>query len=197
MFTGIIRHKGIISKIIPEGKNLRFVIESTLASKIRVDESISHNGVCLTITNLDTKTYEVTAVEETICKTNLGHLRVGDEINLEQAMKLGDRLDGHMVQGHIDALAVCSEIKDRDGSFEMTFRLIIPHNGLLIEKGSIAVNGVSLTCYNISPDSFCISVIPFTWEHTNLRLLKLQDKVNIEYDMLGKYIHSLYKFRTP
>lgn len=195
MFTGIIRHTGIVEQIINDAENRHFIIHSPLASLLHPDESVCHNGVCLTVVKCMERSYQVTAVQETLSRTNLRDVVIGDHINLEQAMKLSDRLDGHLVQGHVDTMAVCSEILDQGGSYQLTFRLGAPHKGLVIEKGSICVNGVSLTCFNVTTDSFAVAIIPFTWEHTNLKNLKEGQKVNIEFDLIGKYVLSANQYK--
>jgi riboflavin synthase len=188
MFTGIIRHTGVVEEIINDEENRHFIIQSPLTSLLHPDESVCHNGVCLTIVKCLGKSYQVTAVLETLNRTNLRDWVIGGLINLEQAMKLSDRLDGHLVQGHIDTMAVCTAIIDQGGSYQLIFSLDTHHKGLVIEKGSICVNGVSLTCYDVTENKFTVSIIPYTWDHTNLKKLKVGDKVNIEFDLIGKYV---------
>ena len=194
MFTGIIEAFGKLRKVEKEGANCIFTVESVISHELKVDQSLSHNGVCLTVANLvSNNSYQVVAVPETLQRSNLGLVSTGDLINLERAMILGGRLDGHLVQGHVDQTAVCEQIKELDGSWEYKFRFVDTPNHKLIEKGSICVNGVSLTCYNIRQLSFQISIIPYTYHHTNFQNLKPEDIVNIEFDMVGKYIEASMK----
>jgi len=196
MFTGIIQELGEIKEISTSGSNRTFFIESSLASKVKVDESVAHNGVCLTIEETNSRIYKVTAIEETIAKTNAGHWKVGDSINLEQAMQLNDRLDGHLVQGHVDGTGVCLTKSDKDGSVEFTFEFERTFAPLIIEKGSICVNGVSLTAFHVSENRFTVAIIPHTFSHTNFKYLKETDVVNLEFDMLGKYVQRILKLES-
>lgn len=190
MFTGIIEAFGLVTATQVQGDNRVFTIESDIAGELKVDQSVSHNGVCLTVSSLvSPERYQVTAVPETLQRSNLGALAPGDLVNLERAMVLGGRLDGHLVQGHVDQTATCKHIKELDGSWEFVFEYESNHP--LIEKGSICVNGVSLTCYNISANSFQVSIIPYTFEHTNFKYLQPGDQVNLEFDMIGKYVQRL------
>ena len=192
MFTGIIETFGIVSATDVEGDNRIFTIESKIARELKVDQSVSHNGVCLTVSSLaGPERYQVTAVPETLRRSNLGALSPGDQVNLERAMVLGGRLDGHLVQGHVDQTATCKQIKELDGSWEFVFEYDPGSKHPLIEKGSVCVNGVSLTCYDISADSFQVSIIPYTYEHTNFKNLRPGDQVNLEFDMIGKYVQAL------
>ena len=177
MFTGIIEKIGKVVKITPKAKNIHFFIESELASELKIDQSVAHNGVCLTVVSIENQVYEVVAIDETLQKTNLSTWKVGDAINLERAMKLGDRLDGHIVQGHVDQTAVCKSVEEVHGSGNIT-----------IEKGSITVNGVSLTVVNSQKGIFSVAVIPYTFEHTNFQFIKENSLVNLEFDVIGKYI---------
>lgn len=196
MFTGIIKDLGEIKQISTAGSNRTFLIESSLVSQVRVDESIAHNGICLTIEEIKNKMYKVTAIEETIKKTNAGQWKKGDLINLEQAMKLNDRLDGHIVQGHVDATGVCVNKTDKNGSVEFTFTFDKTFAPLIIEKGSICVNGVSLTAFNVNEDDFSVAIIPYTFSHTNFRSTKEKDLVNLEFDLLGKYVARIESIRA-
>lgn len=190
MFTGIIEAFGIINEVEDSGDNRVFTIQSDIASELKVDQSLSHNGVCLTVSSLlSPDRYQVVAVPETLRRSNLGKLSKGDLVNLERAMVLGGRLDGHLVQGHVDQTAICETIHELDGSWEFVFKYEPTHP--IIEKGSICVNGVSLTCYNLTKDTFQVSVIPYTYENTNFRQLQPGKLVNLEFDMIGKYVQVL------
>ena len=191
MFTGIIEELGIIEKISIHEGNRSFYIKSNLGSKLKVDESVSHNGICLTVEAIRSDVYQVTAVKETLSKTNSLLWKPDDLINLERAMLMNGRLDGHLVQGHVDDTAQCIQIEDEKGSKEFTFRYQESFAALLIEKGSICINGVSLTIFNLKNDTFKVTIIPFTMEHTNFKTLKKNDIVNIEFDILGKYVQRM------
>lgn len=191
MFTGIIETLGTISEIQREGDNLHLEIQSNISNELSVDQSVSHNGICLTVVEVRAESYVVTAVKETLEKTNLGELKVGSLVNLERAMKLGDRLDGHIVQGHVDEIGICTEIREANGSWYFTFSYNSEHKNITIEKGSITVNGVSLTVVNSKDDEFSVAIIPYTFEHTNFRQLKKGDTVNLEFDVVGKYVKRL------
>lgn len=188
MFTGIIESLGKIEKININGANKTFAISSALHSELKIDQSLSHNGVCLTVENLEVNTYNVTAVAETLSKTNMGNLEVGDLINLERCMLFNGRLDGHIVQGHVDSTAVCSNVIEMDGSWQFNFTFNDAFAPLIIEKGSICINGISLTAFNVTKNSFSVAIIPFTFNHTNICFLNPGDEVNIEFDILGKYL---------
>jgi riboflavin synthase len=188
MFTGIIKDLGKIKEISTSGTNRTFFIESSLAPNLNADESLAHNGVCLTVEEIKNNIYKVTAIEETIKKTNVGKWEKGDLVNLEQAMQLNDRLDGHIVQGHVDGTAVCTNKSDKEGSVEFTFQFDTSFAPLIIEKGSICVNGVSLTAFNVTHNHFTVAIIPYTFSHTNFQSLKEEDIVNLEFDILGKYV---------
>lgn len=191
MFTGIIESLGEVRKIAKEKDNIHLTVKSSFTSELKVDQSVAHNGVCLTVVDIQNDEYTVTAIKETIAKTALGSLGVGEKINLERAMKLGDRLDGHIVQGHVDETGVCSSIIEQNGSTVFTFTYNPQSNNLTIEKGSITVNGVSLTVVNSKEYEFSVAIIPFTKEHTTFNQLKKGDKVNLEFDVLGKYVVKL------
>ena len=188
MFTGIIEATGHIKQIIASGTNKTFWIESPLSHQLKVDQSIAHNGVCLTVEAVQDNSHQVTAIQETLDKTALGSWKVGAVVNLEQSLLPSSRLDGHFVQGHVDTTGTCENIKDKDGSTEFTFSFPKKFAPLVIEKGSIALNGISLTIFDVKKHSFTVAIIPYTWEHTNLQYLKKEDKVNLEFDMVGKYI---------
>lgn len=190
MFTGIIESLGIIKNIEKEGTNLHLTLESELSPELKIDQSISHNGICLTVVKIEETQYTVTAIDETLQKTNLNTLQINDSVNLERCMRLGDRLDGHMVQGHVDQTAQLINLKEKDGSFILTFHYQNQYNYSTVEKGSICLNGISLTVFDSKEEEFSVAIIPYTWEHTNLHQLKKGDAVNIEFDILGKYISN-------
>ena len=192
MFTGIVESLGKITNINLAEGNVDFTIKSSISKELKIDQSVSHNGVCLTVVARDNKFYTVTAIKETLEKTNLGLLKVGDLVNFERAMQLGSRLDGHIVQGHVDQTAKCIATEALDGSWKYTFEYdSIPEN-ITIEKGSITVNGVSLTVVNSKNNSFSVAIIPYTYENTNFKDLKVGKIVNLEFDLIGKYISKLY-----
>ena len=188
MFTGIVEKIGRVTKISLQDKNRHFFIESELAPELKIDQSVAHNGVCLTVVGIEGKVYEVVAIDETLQKTSLGTWQVGDRVNLERAMKLGDRLDGHIVQGHVDQTGLCHSIEDAQGSRVFTFHYDPSVGNMTIEKGSITVNGVSLTVVGSQKGVFSVAVIPYTYEHTSFHTLKVGDKVNLEFDVIGKYV---------
>lgn len=196
MFTGIIKDLGEIKKISTIGSNQTFTIESSLAAQLKVDESVAHSGICLTVEEIKDSTYKVTAIEETLKKTNAGEWKPGELVNLEQAMQLNDRLDGHIVQGHVDGTGICLEKTDKNGSVEFTFQFDSSFAPLLIEKGSICVNGVSLTAFNVTNNQFTVAIIPYTFTHTNFQSLKEKDIVNLEFDILGKYVARIENIRS-
>lgn len=188
MFTGIIEDIGIIKDIKKNGANLTFQIKSNLASEADIDDSISCNGICLTIEQINKDILTFTAVSETISKTNAGLWKIDDHINLERTLKYNGRIDGHLVQGHVDGTGICIGINPANGSHELTFLFDKKFNSLIIEKGSICINGTSLTAFDVNNDSFKVAIIPFTWSHTNFQYLKENTQVNLEFDMVGKYI---------
>lgn len=194
MFTGIIEEIGKITKIEPSGKNLNFTIQAHMAPELKIDQSVAHNGVCLTVVEKTDSTYMVTAIKETLEKTNLGNLNNGDPVNLERGMELGDRLDGHIVQGHVDQTAICKKIIKEEGSWRFTFEYDEKQGNITIEKGSITVNGVSLTVVDSRKKEFSVAIIPYTFEHTTFKNLKEKDKVNLEFDVIGKYVKRLQGF---
>ncbi|MGK0386359.1 MAG: riboflavin synthase [Patiriisocius sp.] len=191
MFTGIIESLGKIKSLTTEGDNLHIEVASSLTPALKVDQSVAHNGVCLTVVSLTETTYTVTAIKETLDKTNIGQLKTGTLVNLERAMKLGDRLDGHIVQGHVDQTAICKEIKEEAGSWVFTFAYDASLNNITIEKGSATVNGVSLTVVNSKPNAFSVAIIPYTYEHTNFNTFIAGTLVNLEFDVIGKYVKRI------
>ena len=188
MFTGIIESLGKITNVKADRGNIDFTIESEISKELKIDQSVSHNGVCLTVTEKSDNTHTVTAVKETLDKSSLKNFSVDDLINLERAMKLGERLDGHLVQGHVDGVAKCISVSVNDGSWIYQFEFDVKNEMLLIEKGSICINGVSLTVFDIVKNTFKVTIIPYTYENTSFKKLKEGDMVNIEFDMIGKYL---------
>lgn len=188
MFTGIIETTGLVKELEKNGSNVSFWIESSIAHELKIDQSVSHNGVCLTVEAIAGNKYKVTAIEETLLKTNFCLLQVNNLINLERSMRLNERLDGHLVQGHVDCTGKCIAIEKKEGSWEYSFIIYPEFSPLIVEKGSIALNGISLTIFNITQTSFTIAIIPYTFEHTNINQLKIEDMVNIEFDVIGKYV---------
>ena len=188
MFTGIIESVAIVADIIGEGSNMHFIMACNIAAELKPDQSVAHSGVCLTVVELLDDQYKVTAVAETLAKTNLGSWRKGDKINIERSLKVGDRLDGHFVQGHVDTTATCIERQSLEGSWLFRFRFPEQFAALVIEKGSICVNGVSLTAFNVGRDEFTVAIIPYTYEHTNFHTIDAGREVNVEFDVLGKYL---------
>jgi riboflavin synthase len=195
MFTGIIETLGTIQEIRKENDNLHITVASSITEELKIDQSVAHNGVCLTVVALNKNNYTVTAIRETIEKTNLGEWKVGDLVNLERAMKLGDRLDGHIVQGHVDQIGICKSIKEANGSWYYTFEYDEKLNNLTIEKGSITINGVSLTVVNSLKNEFSVAIIPYTHEHTNFKHFEVGTKINLEFDVIGKYVSKLYSLK--
>jgi riboflavin synthase len=192
MFTGIIETLGIIKDLKKEGENLHITINSSITNELKIDQSVAHNGVCLTVVAIENDNYTVTAIKETIDKTNLGEWKLDDVVNLERAMKLGDRLDGHIVQGHVDQTGICKAIEEANGSWYFTFEYNKDLNNLTIEKGSITVNGVSLTVVNSKTNEFSVAIIPYTYEHTNFKSFEVGTKINLEFDVIGKYVSKLH-----
>lgn len=188
MFTGIIESLGKVHQIETKGTNKTFWIESSLTSKLKIDQSLSHNGVCLTVEETKDNLHRVTAIEETLEKSNLGVWQPGDLVNLERCMPMNGRLDGHIVQGHVDTVAECIDRVDKNGSWEYTFRFPKKFSHLVIEKGSISLNGISLTIFNVKKSKFDIAIIPYTFEHTNIQSVEKGSKVNLEFDIIGKYV---------
>jgi len=191
MFTGIIENTGIISDISTIGTNKTFWIQSTLSSELKVDQSVSHNGVCLTVEAIQQNTYQVTAIVETLQKTNLNSWALGSEINLERCMLMNGRLDGHIVQGHVDCTATCISVTEKNGSWEYQFNFDKRFAHLVIEKGSVSINGISLTCFEVTNDTFKVAIIPYTYNHTNIKHIQAESLVNIEFDLIGKYVSRM------
>ncbi len=193
MFTGIIESTGTVEKIENKGKNIELTLSSSLSSELKIDESLSHNGVCLTVTKCDKSFYTVTIIHESLKKTNFFDIKVGSQVNLERSLKMNGRLDGHIVQGHIDCIGKCLNKVDQDNSWLFTFQFSEKFSSLIIEKGSICINGISLTCFDISKNNFTVAIIPHTFENTNFKFLNVGDIVNLEFDILGKYINKIIK----
>ena len=191
MFTGIIETLGTVKNVVKEQENVHLTIESAITAELKVDQSVAHNGVCLTVVDINNNEYTVTAIKETLDKTTIGNLKASDIVNLERAMKLGDRLDGHIVQGHVDETGICTNIKDENGSTIYTFEYNSDKNNVTIEKGSITINGVSLTVIDAINSGFSVAIIPYTWENTTFKTLQIGDTVNLEFDVIGKYVARL------
>jgi riboflavin synthase len=191
MFTGIIEKTGVITEITTNGTNKTFWVSSPLSNELRIDQSLSHNGVCLTVEEVLADSHRVTAIEETLTKTNAGQWQAGSIVNLERCMQLNGRLDGHIVQGHVDATAKCIAIIEKEGSWEYTFSFTAAFSALVIEKGSITINGISLTLFNVGDTSFSVAVIPYTYNNTNINTVKKGDVVNVEFDVVGKYVQRM------
>lgn len=193
MFTGIIEALGTVSKVQRVGGNCHFCIESTISNQLTADQSVSHNGVCLTVTKVEGKTHWVTAIDETLQKSTLGRLRIGDSVNLERCMVANGRFDGHIVQGHVDQTGIVKSVKEADGSWIFDFEYDPAPGNITVEKGSISINGVSLTCFNSIHGGFTVAIIPYTYQHTNFNTLIKGDSVNLEFDIIGKYVQKLLK----
>lgn len=191
MFTGIIEELGVVTNIKKDQENLHITVKSGISNELKIDQSLSHNGICLTVVDLNTDSHTVTAIKETLNKSNISDLIVGSRINLERAMKMGARLDGHIVQGHVDQIGKCTNVIETKGSWFYTFEYDSSFNNLTIEKGSITINGVSLTVVDSKDNSFSVAIIPFTYEHTNFHEIKIGDYVNLEFDVIGKYVAKL------
>jgi riboflavin synthase len=189
MFTGIIEQLGTIQQIEKEQDNIHFYVKSAFTNELKIDQSVAHNGVCLTVVDIKDSIYKVTAIQETLNKTNLASWEVGTKVNLERCMLMNGRLDGHIVQGHVDSTAICSSIEDQNGSWKYTFSYHSDYT--MVEKGSVTVNGVSLTVVDSKDKEFSVCIIPFTYEHTNFHKLKINDLVNLEFDIIGKYVAKL------
>tara|TARA_B100000795_G_C22802865_1_gene442894 strand:+ start:971 stop:1561 length:591 start_codon:yes stop_codon:yes gene_type:complete len=192
MFTGIIEGLGRVNKIERDGDNVNFTLASDFSNELKVDQSLSHNGVCLTVVEISGKEYTVTAIDETLKKTNLGDLTVGAVVNLERCMKLGDRLDGHIVQGHVDQTGKVVSLDELDGSWKFTFEYDLSANNITVEKGSVTINGVSLTVVDSGDNTFSVCIIPYTFQHTNFQDFKIGTLVNLEFDIVGKYLTKLH-----
>ena len=195
MFTGIIESTGRIQSIITEGSNKIFWVVSPISNQLSIDQSVSHNGVCLTVEEIKDGMHRVTAIDETLNKTSLGTWIEGCSINLERCMQMNGRLDGHIVQGHVDTAGVCTSVIEKDGSWEYSFETDKKYAGLIIEKGSISLNGISLTIFNVTDEGFSVAIIPYTYNHTSMRHLQISEKVNIEFDMIGKYVSRLMQLK--
>ena len=191
MFTGIIEELGVVKQLDQELDNLHITVKSNFTQELQIDQSVAHNGVCLTVVAINNNEYKVTAIKESLDKTNLNTINIGDLVNLERAMKLGERLDGHIVQGHVDQTAICTHIENASGSWFFTFKYNSSLNNITIEKGSITINGVSLTVVNSKKDEFSVAIIPFTYEHTNFKHFEIGTEVNLEFDVIGKYVARL------
>lgn len=195
MFTGIIEALGKIESLQEENSNLHLTLSSPFTQELQVDQSVAHNGVCLTVVDIKDTQYTVTAIQETLDKSNLSDVKTGDVVNLERCTKIGSRLDGHIVQGHVDQTAICTSIENKDGSWKFNFQYKPDSNHVTVQKGSICINGVSLTVVDSEKDSFSVAIIPFTYEHTSFRNLKVGDRVNLEFDIIGKYVARLMEMR--
>lgn len=193
MFTGIIEKTGVVEEIISSGTNKAFWITSSLANELKVDQSVSHNGVCLTVEEIRDSMHRVTAIEETLSKTNLDNWKKGTSINLERCLPLNGRLDGHIVQGHVDCVVECTSSKANEGSWEYQFKFDEKFAKLIIEKGSVCINGISLTAYNVSKNTFCVGIVPYTYQHTNIRDVTPGSTANVEFDILGKYVVRFFE----
>lgn len=196
MFTGIVEDLGVVTNIEKDHGNLHLTIKSKITTELKVDQSVAHNGVCLTVVDIDNTEYTVTVIKESLSKSNIGLLKIGDEVNLERAMKLGDRLDGHIVQGHVDQTGLCVGIIEDDGSWRYNFSYDNSTNNITIEKGSITINGVSLTVVNSGIDTFSVAIIPYTHKHTNFKYYQKGTVVNLEFDILGKYVAKLKSIKN-
>lgn len=193
MFTGIIEQLGTVKNLTQENTNLHITVEADFTNELKIDQSVAHNGVCLTVVEINDKTYTVTAIDETLEKTNIGELSIGSKINLERCMTMGGRLDGHVVQGHVDQTGMVKSIEEQDGSWIFTIEYEPINDNITVEKGSITINGTSLTVVNSKEKSFSVAIIPFTYEHTVFHTFKVGDKVNLEFDILGKYVAKYMK----
>ena len=195
MFTGIVETLGTVKEIRRDNDNLHISVSASITPELKIDQSVSHNGVCLTVVSINENSYTVTAIRETLEKTNLGNWKEGDIINLERGMKLGDRLDGHIVQGHVDQTGMCKSVEEANGSWYYTFEYDRNLNNITIEKGSITVNGVSLTVVNSKENEFSVAIIPYTHEHTNFKHIKAGTVINLEFDVIGKYVSRIHELR--
>jgi len=194
MFTGIIEEVAEVVKIEKEAENIHFSIKAKMTSELKIDQSVAHNGCCLTVVNIENDIYTVTAIQETLDKTNLNEWKIGTPINLERCMQMNGRLDGHIVQGHVDTVGICKQIEDQNGSWKFTFQY--QNEQLTVEKGSITINGTSLTVVDSKKDSFSVCIIPYTFENTNFSSLNLGDQVNLEFDIIGKYVAKWMESRN-
>jgi riboflavin synthase len=196
MFTGIIETTGKVIGLKPDKGNLEILIHSSITPELKIDQSVSHNGVCLTVVEVNEKGYRVTAIGQTLKKSNLGLLKMNDEINLERCMKIGDRLDGHIVQGHVDQTAECTSVKEENGSWVYQFKYAPSRQSLIVEKGSVCVNGISLTAFDVMDNFFKVAIIPYTYRATNIKYVQHGAIVNLEFDILGKYIAAMMRFNA-
>ncbi len=194
MFTGIIETVGEVVDLHREAGNLFITMNSAIGNELTVDQSVAHNGVCLTVVKTHQTQHVVTAIEETLSKTNLGNLHIGDLVNLERCLQMGGRLDGHIVQGHVDGKAKLLAVLEQNGSYVLNFEIDAQFRNLIVEKGSICLNGISLTLINVTDNTFAVAIIPYTWEHTNIQTLKIGDDVNVEFDIIGKYVNRMQRF---
>jgi riboflavin synthase len=195
MFTGIIECLGKVIELRKENSNLHITVESSISNELKVDQSVSHNGVCLTVVEVSNNTHRVTAIDETLQKTNLGKLQLQDVINMERCTQLGGRLDGHLVQGHVDQTGECISVSEQNGSWIYTFRYQPLKENLVVEKGSVCVNGISLTAFDAAGNLFSVAIIPYTYQHTNMRHVKASSLVNLEFDIIGKYVARMMEFK--
>lgn len=193
MFTGIVETTGTVEQINRQGTNITFSVKSAISGELKVDQSVSHNGICLTVTNVEGAVHQVTAIDETLKKTTLGDIKVGDMVNLERCMPANGRFDGHIVQGHVDQVGVCTNRQEEDGSWLFDFEYDAAPGNITVEKGSICINGVSLTCFNSGENRFRVAIIPYTFEHTSFKNIQKGTNVNLEFDILGKYIQRMLK----
>jgi len=196
MFTGIVETTGIVVKMTTAGNNKTFYIQSPVSAALKVDQSVAHSGVCLTVESVHESVHRVTAIEETLHKTNIDNWREGSVINIERCLQMNGRLDGHIVQGHVDTTAECTSVEEKNGSWEYRFTIDKRFAGLIIEKGSISLNGISLTIFNVQEDGFTVAIIPYTYTHTSMQYVKTRDRVNIEFDMIGKYVNRLQELKN-
>lgn len=191
MFTGIIETLGTVTQLVKEEGNLHITIKSAISKDLKVDQSVAHNGVCLTVVAFADDEHTVTAIDETLQKSNIGSLKVGDLVNLERCMQMNGRLDGHIVQGHVDQTAICKNLEEANGSWVFTFQYDAKNGNVTVEKGSVCVNGISLTVVNSGNDTFSVAIIPYTYKHTNLQKVKIGSSVNLEFDIIGKYVAKM------
>ncbi|MBK7148580.1 MAG: riboflavin synthase [Bacteroidetes bacterium] len=196
MFTGIIEGMGRIVALTREAGNLHLTVESAISGELKIDQSVAHNGVCLTVVGLQGQTHTVTAIAETLSKTNLGSLQINDTVNLERCTRVGDRLDGHIVQGHVDQTGTCVSVVEQNGSWLFTFQYSPGPNHVVVEKGSVCINGISLTAFNANDNLFSVAIIPYTWQHTNMQHVRAGDAVNLEFDIIGKYVARMMGFAS-
>ena len=190
MFTGIVEDLGIVKTIKVESGNIHFTLSSNITGELKIDQSVAHNGVCLTVVDIEDDCYTVTAIDETLKKTNLSNLKLGDEVNLERCLAFGDRVDGHMVYGHVDTTGDCIDISTQDGSWIYTVGFASEFMNLVVEKGSISLNGTSLTVFDVSDTTFSVAIIPYTYDHTSIKKIEKGDKINLEFDIFGKYVEK-------